>query len=74
MHQGEFYEFTKLGYKGLEEVWDIDPNYWSYFKVFSSLKDLGYPAVESLWYYDEMDFNKIILMKADFGTMRMKTI
>lgn len=49
-HGGEFAEFTKLGYKGLEEIWDVDPDFWSYFEVLNRLKDLGYPSVDSIWY------------------------
>lgn len=30
--------------------------------------------MESLLYYDEMDINKVVLLKYDLGTKRMKTI
>lgn len=70
----EFFEFTKLGYKGLEEVRVIYLDYWSYFKFLSGLKDLDYLTIQSLWYYDEMEFNKIVLLKDDLGTRRMKII
>lgn len=70
----EFYEFTKLGYKGLEEIWEVDPVYWSYFEVLCELTSLGYPTVNSLWGYNQMEFNNIVLSKDDMGTRRMKTI
>lgn len=37
-HGGEFVEFTKLGYKGLKETWDVDLDFWTYFEFFSGLK------------------------------------
>ncbi|KAI5443205.1 hypothetical protein KIW84_012026 [Lathyrus oleraceus] len=73
-HRGEFVEFTKLGYKGLEETWDVDPNILSYFEVLSGLKDLGYPSINSLWYCDQMEFNSMVLLKDDNGTRRIKII
>jgi hypothetical protein len=60
-----FVEFKILGYKGLEEVWKVDHDFWSYFEVLSGLKNLGYPKVESLWYYDAMDINELVLLKDD---------
>ena len=44
-HGGLFCELTKLGYNGLEETWDVDPDYWSYFEVLDVLKKLGYPSI-----------------------------
>ncbi|KAI5425701.1 hypothetical protein KIW84_031498 [Lathyrus oleraceus] len=64
-HEGMFVEFNILGYDGLEEVWQVDPDFWSYFEVLGGLKDLGYSKVESLWYYDAMDDNELVLLKDD---------
>lgn len=71
---GMFAEFKKLGYNGLEEVWQVDPDFWSYLEVLGELKDLGYSKVESLWYYDVMDDNELVLLKDDAGKNRMKII
>ena len=46
----------------------------SYFDVLGELKDLGYSKVESLWYYDAMDDNELVLLKDDAWTNRMKMI
>ncbi|KAI5393265.1 hypothetical protein KIW84_060400 [Lathyrus oleraceus] len=47
IHHGcVFVEFNRLGYKRLDEVWQVDPDLWSYFEVLGGLKDLGYPKVE----------------------------
>lgn len=73
-HRGVFVEFNKLGYKGLEEVWQVDPDFWNYFEVMDGLKDLGYLKVEILWYYDAMDINELVLLKDDARTNRMKLI
>lgn len=70
----EFYKLIKWGYKGLKEIWDIVRDYWSYFEILGKLKDLGYPVVASLWYYDEMDVNDIVLLENDKGSRMMKTI
>lgn len=40
----------------------------------SGLKNLGYPSVDVLWYYHQMKFNSMVLLKDDNETMRMKTI
>lgn len=75
IHHGRvFVEFNILGYNGLEEVWQVDPDFWSYFEVLDELKDLGYLKLESLWYYDAMDDNELVLLKDDAGTDRMKII
>lgn len=37
----EFANFTKTGYVGLEEVWSVDPDYWSYFEILDKLKEMG---------------------------------
>lgn len=37
----EFANFTKSGYQGLETIWDVNPDYWSYFKILGLLKGLG---------------------------------
>ncbi|CAK8575379.1 unnamed protein product [Lathyrus sativus] len=68
----EFSKFSKLGW--LEEIWNVNPDYLSYFEILDKLKDLGYPIVTSLWYYDEMDVNDIILLENEKGIRRMKTI
>ncbi|CAK8578760.1 unnamed protein product [Lathyrus sativus] len=73
-HGGQFAEFTNLGYNGLEETWDVESDFWSYFKVLGGLKDLGYPTIESLWYYDQMECNSIVELKDDNETRRMHTI
>ncbi|KAI5427491.1 hypothetical protein KIW84_032773 [Lathyrus oleraceus] len=73
-HEGEFSEFTKLGYQGLKEVWKCDHDYRSYFEVFSGLKELGYPIVESLWHHDAIEINEIIPLKDDMGENRMKIV
>lgn len=59
----EFAKFKKLGYKWLEEIWDLDLVYWSYFEILGKLIELGYPVVESFWYYDDMEVNDIVLLK-----------
>ncbi|KAI5417934.1 hypothetical protein KIW84_042531 [Lathyrus oleraceus] len=38
------------------------------------LKDLGYPKMESLWYYDAMDINELVLLKDYAGTNITKLI
>ncbi|XP_050918036.1 uncharacterized protein LOC127135340 [Lathyrus oleraceus] len=38
------------------------------------LKDLGYPIVDKLWYYDEMNACDIVLLEDGKGTKRMQTI
>ncbi|KAI5412440.1 hypothetical protein KIW84_057205 [Lathyrus oleraceus] len=73
-HGGVFVEFNRLGYHGLEKVWQVDPDFWSYFEVLDGLKDLGYSKVESLWYYDAMDDNELVLLRDDAGTSRIKMI
>lgn len=66
IHHGDvFIEFNRLSYNELEEVCQVDPDFWSYFEVLSGLKDLGYSKVESLWYYDAMDDNELMLLKDD---------
>lgn len=51
-HSSEFYrEFaniTKSGYKGLETIWDVDLDYWSYFEILGNSKGLSYPTVDEL--------------------------
>ncbi|KAI5443199.1 hypothetical protein KIW84_012021 [Lathyrus oleraceus] len=76
-HGDEFLEFKKLGYKGLEETRDVDPDFWSYFEVLSGLKDSGYPNVDTLWYYDQVEFNSMVLLKDDNcheGTIEVENI
>ncbi|KAI5446902.1 hypothetical protein KIW84_014665 [Lathyrus oleraceus] len=73
-HWCVFVKFNKLGYKGLEEVLEVDPDFWGYFEILIGLKDLGYPCMESLWYYDAMDINQLVLLKDDAGINRMKII
>lgn len=51
-HMGYFKEFNHNGYVGEVETWDCDPDFWSYFEVLDKLKDLCYPLICSLWYYD----------------------
>lgn len=38
------------------------------------LKELGYPIVYKLWYYNEMNVNDIVMLKYNKETKRMKTI
>ncbi|CAK8532808.1 unnamed protein product [Lathyrus sativus] len=64
-HGGGFDEFNRYGYNGLEEIWQVDPDFWSYFEILGGLKDLGYPKVESLWYYDVMDDNELVMLQDD---------
>ncbi|CAI8584689.1 unnamed protein product [Vicia faba] len=73
-HEGVFGEFNKLGYKGLEEILDVYPNFWSYLEILGGLKDLGYPKIDSLWYYDAMDDNELVMLQDNAGTNKMKTI
>ncbi|CAK8568047.1 unnamed protein product [Lathyrus sativus] len=70
----EFVNFTKLGYVGLEEIWNVDPDYWSYFEILDKLRELGYPTIDRLWYYDDMIDNDIVQLENDKGTDRMRTI
>src|SRR4051812_30429950 len=75
VHHGVFFsEFTKLGYDGLEEIWQVDPDFWSYFEVLDALNELGYPDIDSLWYHDEMESNNIVELTDDIGTRRMHVI
>ncbi|KAI5427780.1 hypothetical protein KIW84_032983 [Lathyrus oleraceus] len=46
-HESVFVKFNRLCYKGLKEVWEVDPDSWSYFEVLSGLKDLEYLKVEN---------------------------
>ncbi|KAI5447300.1 hypothetical protein KIW84_014959 [Lathyrus oleraceus] len=81
-HMQSTYKLTKIGSAALidpflyksNEVLQVDPDFWSYFEVLGGLKNLGYSKVESLWYYDVMDDNELILLKYDDGTKRMKII
>lgn len=70
----EFVNFTKSSYEGLETIWDVDLDFQSYFKILDKLKELGYPIIDKLWYYDEMNVNDIVLLKDDKGTNMIKTI
>ncbi|KAI5433071.1 hypothetical protein KIW84_020383 [Lathyrus oleraceus] len=70
----EFANFTKSVYQGLEAIWDVDSDYWSYFEILAMLKDLGYPTVNKLWYYDEMNACDIVLLEDEKGTKRMQII
>ncbi|KAI5395619.1 hypothetical protein KIW84_061967 [Lathyrus oleraceus] len=69
-----FVEFNILGYDGLEEVWQVDPDFWSYFEMLGELKDLGYSKVRILWYYDAMEDNELVLLKDDTGINRTEMI
>ncbi|CAK8543317.1 unnamed protein product [Lathyrus sativus] len=73
-HEGGFGEFNRHSYNGLKEIWQVGPDYWSYFEILRGLKDLGYPKVESLWYYDAMDDNELVILQDDARTNRVKTI
>ncbi|CAK8533064.1 unnamed protein product [Lathyrus sativus] len=77
-HSGEFSKefsnFTKSGYVGLEEIWDVDPDYWSYFEILDKLRELGYHTIDRIWYYDDMISNDIVQLENDKGTDRMRTI
>ncbi|CAK8538837.1 unnamed protein product [Lathyrus sativus] len=73
-HGGGFGEYNKYGYNGLEEIWHVDPDFWSYFEILGGLKNLGYLKVESLWYYDAIDDNELVMLQGDAGENRMKTI
>lgn len=73
-HLGEFSEFVKLCYQGLEEVWKCDSDYLSYFEVLSGLKELRYPTVEILGYHDATVINEIVPLKDDMAAKRMTTI
>ncbi|CAK8565422.1 unnamed protein product [Lathyrus sativus] len=73
-HGGVSDEFNRICYKGLKKIWQVDPDFWSYFKILGGLKNLGYPKVESLWYYHAMDDNELVMLQDDAGTNRMKTI
>lgn len=42
--------------------------------MLSDLKDLGYPKMDSMWYYDAIDINEIVLLKDEMEIKRMKTI
>ncbi|KAI5389584.1 hypothetical protein KIW84_075030 [Lathyrus oleraceus] len=70
----EFANFTESRYQGLETIWNVDPDYWSYFEILGMLKDLGYLIVDKLWYYDEMNACDIVLLEDNKGTKRMQTI
>ncbi|CAK8568500.1 unnamed protein product [Lathyrus sativus] len=70
----EFANFTKSGYQGLNTIIDFDLDYWGYFEILGMLKDLGYPTIDRLWYYDEMNACDIVLLEDDNGTKRMHTI
>lgn len=39
--------------------------------MMSDLEDSRYPKVESLWYHDVMNINKLVLLKNDLATKRM---
>ena len=70
----EFANFNKSGYERLETIQDVDPDYWGYFKILGKLKELGYPIVDKLWCYNEMNVNDIVMLKYNNETKRMKTI
>lgn len=71
-HSTKFASFTKPGYQGLETIWDVGPDYWSYFEILGMLKDLGYPTVDKIWYYDENNIPKAF--NSVFVTARAKPI
>ncbi|CAI8595625.1 unnamed protein product [Vicia faba] len=73
-HEGVFGVFNRLGYKGLEEIWDVDPDFWSYSEILDGLRDLGYPKLDSLWCYDAMDDNELGLLQDAARTNRLKII
>jgi len=73
-HQGRFTGLTNLDYYGCENVWSVDEDLWSYFAIIGKVKEMGYPMIEALWYYDPNIDGEIARLRDDTGIRRMKNI
>lgn len=69
-----FGNFAHTNYHGSETSWFCYPDFCVYFKVFGNLKELGYPFVYSMWFYDPKDNREMVLLNDDIGAKRVKNI
>ncbi|KAK2437846.1 hypothetical protein QL285_022691 [Trifolium repens] len=74
-HGGGFEEFNHNGYVGANVSWFVDENYFSYFEFVGEIKkELKYPTVDTMWFYDPQDLDELVLLEDDMGTNRMCNI
>ncbi|KAK2382377.1 hypothetical protein QL285_069917 [Trifolium repens] len=74
-HGGGFEEFNHNGYVGANVRWFVDEDYFSYFEFVGEIKkELKYPTVDTMWFYDPQDLDELVLLEDDMGTNRMCNI
>jgi hypothetical protein len=74
-HGGGFEEFNHNGYVGANVTWFVDEDYFSYFEFVGEIKkELKYPTVDTMWFYDPQDLDELVLLEDDMGTNRMCNI
>ncbi|WJX44619.1 hypothetical protein P8452_31569 [Trifolium repens] len=74
-HGGGFEEFNHNGYVGANVSWFVDEDYFSYFEFVGEIKkELKYPTVDTMRFYDPQDLDELVLLEDDMGTNRMCNI
>jgi hypothetical protein len=73
-HAGDLSCFSDPEYVGPEEVLDCEPDFFSYFALLATLKNLGYVRLNSLWYFDPVLEDGMVRLNNDIGCRRMQNI